>query len=119
MPFRPVSAALPLVLLLGLSFALPQPDKTAPAAGFRAGAAMIDIAPQILPVRVNGMFTERVGENVADPLTARALAVSDGTLTLVLCVVDSCMVPRDILDDAKARASASTGVPVHRMLISS
>ncbi len=118
MPFHPVAAVLPLALLIGLGLALAQPDK-APPPIFQAGAAVVDIAPQTLPVRVNGMFTERTADKVVDPLTARALALSDGTVTLVIGVVDSCMVPRDLLDDAKARASAATGVPVHRMLISS
>ena len=85
---------------------------------FRAGAHVVDISPTNCPVRVNAMFTERTATSVADPLFAKALAFDDGTNRLVLCVVDTCMVPRDLIDRAKAEASAATGVAVERMLVS-
>lgn len=113
---RLLSAALPL-LLLAAGLVIAQPDAAEPLP-FRAGAAVVDLAPSSFPVRVNGMFTERTADAVVDPLTARALALADGRTTLVLCVVDSCMVPRGILDEAKTKASQATGVPVDRMLIS-
>src|SRR5215204_3825844 len=87
-------------------------------AEFRAGAYSADIAPQEYPVRVNAMFTERAADKVADPLAAKALALDDGTTRVVLCVVDTCMIPRDLIDRAKAEASKATGVPVKRMLVS-
>ncbi|MDB6071625.1 MAG: hypothetical protein JWL81_2796, partial [Verrucomicrobiales bacterium] len=116
--FRYLPAALP-IFLLGLGWSLARSEKTEPAPGLRAGSAVSDISPTTFPVRVNGMFTERMADKVVDPLNARALALSDNINTIVLCVVDSCMVPRDVLDDAKSRASQVTGVPVSRMLISS
>ncbi|HEX2749247.1 MAG TPA: hypothetical protein VHM91_14665, partial [Verrucomicrobiales bacterium] len=85
---------------------------------FRAGAAVADIAPQKFPVRVNGMFTERTAAKVTDALTARALALDDGTTRIILCVVDTCMMPRDLLDAAKGQVSKATGIPVDRMMIS-
>ncbi len=92
---------------------------TAPAqAGFRAGACAIDISPTSFPVRVNAMFTERSATNVADPLFAKALALDDGSTRVVLCVVDTCMIPRDLIDRAKQSAHASTGLPLDRMLVS-
>src|SRR5215510_8970954 len=87
-------------------------------AEFRAGAFSVDIGPQEFPVRVNAMFTERSAENVEDPLAAKALALDDGTTRVVLCVVDTCMIPRDLIDHAKAEASKVTGVPVEHMLVS-
>ena len=44
--------------------------KAAPAAApaFRAGACAVDIAPPTLPVRVNGMFTERTADKAANAL---------------------------------------------------
>jgi hypothetical protein len=89
----------------------------APAA-FRAGAFAVDIAPTSFPVRVNAMFTERSAGRVADPLTARALALDDGTTRLVMCVVDTCMMPRELIDQAKAGAARTTGIPAARMLVS-
>src|SRR5262249_37087609 len=53
-----------------------------------------------------------------DPLFAKALALDDGTMVLVLCVVDTCMMPRDLIDRAKTEASRATGIPVERMLVS-
>ncbi len=90
-----------------------------PAKPFRAGADVADISPTKFPVIVNAMFTERSATNVTDRLFAKALVLDDGTTRLALCVVDSCMVPRDLLDQAKDIASKATGIPTERMLISS
>ncbi len=92
---------------------------TAPAhAGFRAGAYAVDISPTGFPVRVNAMFTERSATNIVDPLFAKALALDDGSTRVVLCVVDTCMIPRDLIDRAKQSVHASTGLPLDRMLVS-
>src|ERR1041385_5218123 len=106
-------------LLLALLCAFHEASVAAPAVSFRAGAYAADISPTGFPVRVNAMFTERSGNSVADPLFAKALALDDGTTRIVLCVVDSCMVPRDLIDRAKAAASKTTGIPTERMLVSS
>lgn len=106
---------LPL-LALGLCFVLAVPGND--SAVFKAGAAVVDIAPQEFPVRVNGMFTERSADKVVDPLTARALVFDDGSTRLALCVVDTCMMPRDLIDAAKAEASRATGIPASRMMVS-
>jgi hypothetical protein len=68
----------------------------------RAGAAVVDATPSQFPVVVNGSFLERTTSKVTDPIQVRALALSDGTTTLVLAVVDSCMVPRSVIDAARA-----------------
>jgi len=85
---------------------------------FRAGTCIVDITPTQFPVLVNAMFTERSSTNVTDRLHVRALALDDGSTQVVVAVVDSCMVGRDLLDRAKARASQETGVPTERMLVS-
>ena len=87
-------------------------------AEFRAGAFSADIGPQEFPVRVNGMFTELSADKLADPLAAKALALDDGKSRVVLCVVDTCMMQRDLIDRAKADASQATGLPVEKMLVS-
>lgn len=91
---------------------------TTRAATFKAGARIVDIAPTTFPVIVNAMFTERSADRVVDPLQAKALVLDDGTQRIAVCVIDSCMVPRDLLDQAKELASAATGIPVERMLMS-
>ena len=85
---------------------------------FRAGAHIVDISPTVFPVIVNAMFTERSASAVVDPLNARALALDDGASTVVLCVVDTCMMPRDLIDRAKLLASQQTGIPTSKMLVS-
>lgn len=72
---------------------------------FRAGAAVVDATPTKFPVLVNGGFTERTTSKVTDPIEVRALALSDGATTITLAVVDSCMVPRDLIDRARAGMS--------------
>ena len=116
MEFRVRHLLAPL-LILSACLVLALTGKEKPRV-FRAGAAVADIAPEKFPVRVNGMFTERTAANVTDALTARALALDDGTTRIVLCVVDTCMMPRDLLDAAKRKVSEATGIPADRMMIS-
>ena len=87
-------------------------------ATFRAGAAAISIAPTNFPVIVNGGFLEKTATNVTDALNARALAMDDGNTRIVICVVDTCMMPRQLIDQAKELASQKTGLATERMLVS-
>src|SRR5829696_6648012 len=84
----------------------------------RAGAAAVDITPTQFPVLVNGGFQPVVADQASDTLHARCLVLDDGKTKLAICVVDSCLMPRDLLDEAKKIASRSTGIPVERMLVS-
>ncbi len=93
--------------------------RSAAAPAFLAGAHVTDISPQRFPVLVNAMFTERTSDRVIDPLSAKALVLDDGSTRIAFCVVDSCMVPRDLIDQAKELAAKATGIPTHRMLVSS
>jgi hypothetical protein len=85
---------------------------------FRAGAAAIDISPEHFPVIVNGGFLAARATKVNDPIRAKCLVLDDGTTRLAIAVVDSCMMPRKLLDRAKAIALRRTGIPVERILIS-
>jgi len=87
-------------------------------AEFQAGAVALDVTPKQFPVLVNGGFLSRSADTVTDRLHARALALSDGKTEVALVVVDSCMMPKDLLDKAKAMAAERTGIPVERMLVS-
>ena len=88
-------------------------------ASLRVGAAVVNIDPHEVPVPVDGYFTARFESEVIDELCARAIVVESGGERVVLCVVDSCGVSRDLLDRAKTHAEESTGIPAGRMLISS
>ncbi len=84
----------------------------------QAGAAAVDISPQQLPALQNGGFLQRVTDRVADPLHARALVISDGSETVALVIVDSCMFPITLCDEIKRLATKRTGIPTDRILIS-
>jgi hypothetical protein len=105
-------------LVLGISFELCALSFELRAAPFRAGAAVADITPTNYPVLVNAMFTERTAAKAIDPLHARALVLDDGATRLALCVVDTCMMSRELIDEAKELARATTGIPTERMLVS-
>jgi hypothetical protein len=92
-----------------------EPDR---AKGFRAGAFAQDITPTKFPISVNGGMQDRQAKGAHDRLHARCLVLDDGTTQIVLAVCDSCMIPREVLDEAKRLASKATGIPTERMLIS-
>ena len=97
-----------------VSFVVNDPARAA----LRAGAYAQDITPKEFPVIVNGGFTEVIATKAYDTLHARAIVLEDGKEKIAIVVVDSCMLPRELLDDAKARANKLTGIAVDRMLIS-
>jgi hypothetical protein len=84
---------------------------------FRAGAAMVDISPQKLPVIINGNMTEVVATQINDRLHARAMVLDDGTNRIAIVIVDSCGMPRALLDEAKRLAGQATGIPTDHILI--
>jgi hypothetical protein len=84
----------------------------------RAGAAAVDITPRELPVLVNGSFGERSVSTIEDPLYARCLVLEDGSERIALIAVDSCMIPRSLIDIAKKEIARATGIAMDRILIS-
>jgi len=88
--------SLSMIVLIGLAQSTWAADKT-----FRAGAAAVDISPTKFPVIVNGMFDERTATKAHDRLMSRALVLDDGSDQLVIVVVDSLMISRELLDQAK------------------
>lgn len=87
-------------------------------AALQAGAAVVDVTPEKLPVLLNGGMLNRQSDKVKSRVNARAIVLADGRSQLALVVVDSCMMPRSLLDEAKALAAARTGIPANRILIS-
>ncbi len=85
---------------------------------FKAGAFAQNITPSHLPTPINGNMKGAMADSVHDPMHARCLALSDGRSELILCVVDACMIPREMCEQAKALAAKATGVPAGQMLIS-
>lgn len=101
-----------------LALGCPAMAPAQPVPVFRAGAAAVEISPEHFPVIVNGGFLAARASKLNDPIQARALVLDDGTTRLAIVVVDSCMMPRELIDRAKAIASEKTGILVERMLIS-
>ena len=93
----------------------PAPGKTST---FRAGASSVDIAPGKFPVIVNGGFLQAQAARLNDPIRAKCVVLDDGTTRLAIAVVDSCMMPRELIDRAKDLAREKTGIPTERILIS-
>ncbi|WP_165073194.1 LamG domain-containing protein [Paludisphaera rhizosphaerae] len=88
------------------------------AVAFRAGATVVDVSPTAFPVIVNGGFLQATANTVRDPLSARCLVLDDGSTRLAIVVVDSCMMPRELIDEAKGIAARRTGIAFDRMLVS-
>ncbi len=84
---------------------------------FRAGAVVADITPERFPVSSNGSMRDRQATAAHDPLSARCLVLDDGRTRLAIVICDACMIPRDIFDRAKQRASEETGIPTSHMLM--
>lgn len=89
-----------------------------PKSTVRAGAFAMDVTPTHFPISVNGNMADVLAKSVHDPLHARCLVLDDGKTKLALVVVDSCMLPRELLDKAKELAKAKTGIPTSNILIS-
>jgi len=63
---------------------------------------------------MTGRFVDRIN----DPMHARAVAISDGRHEIIFCVVDACLIPRDVCEKAKDIVAQKTGVPRSNILIS-
>lgn len=85
---------------------------------FKAGAHAQNINPAKYPVSVNGGMSDRKATKASDPLHARCLVLDDGSTKIAIVVCDSCMIPRAILDEAKARAAKLCGIRPDHILIS-
>ncbi|HEX3147985.1 MAG TPA: hypothetical protein VHR66_07860 [Gemmataceae bacterium] len=90
----------------------------AQAAELKAGAFAMDVTPTKFPISVNGNLADGQAKGANDPLHARCLVLDDGTTKLAIVVVDSCMIPRELVLDAKAQATKASGIAADHILIS-
>ena len=107
------SLSMTLLLSMVISIQAQMPDRpdqekargtSAPARLLRAGAFAIDITPARFPVLVNGGFLQNQATQIKDPIRAKCLVLDDGTTRLAIVVVDTCMMPRELIDRAKSLA---------------
>ena len=104
--------AWPLLALLSLQ------SVTAAEPGERllAGAATGNITPG-LGVSINGGMRDRTAMHVHDELHARCLVLDNGRARVAIVVCDSCVIPREIFDEAKRMVQEHTGLPAAHMLM--
>lgn len=99
-------------LALGtMASALAQP------ATFRAGAATSNVTPR-LGSSINGGMNNVIAAHVHDELHARCLVLDDGKTKVAFVVVDSCMVPREVVLEAKKRINERTRIAPDHVTIS-
>ena len=123
-PYRDTAVGTPAATLcigFSLCVALLMVSKPAWGAGedsrvFRAGAAASNVTPQ-LGVSLAGSMRDHKGTHIHDELYARCLVLDDGSTRLAIVLIDNCMIPREIFDEAKRLVEADTGLPVSHMLM--
>ncbi|MFH1303573.1 MAG: neutral/alkaline non-lysosomal ceramidase N-terminal domain-containing protein [Planctomycetota bacterium] len=87
-------------------------------AELKVGATIMDVTPVKFPVLVNGSMTSRSVSTVKTKINARAIVVADDEERLAIVVVDSCMLPRPLLDEVKKLTAQRTKIPADHILIS-
>ncbi len=102
--------------LLTSSFGLAQEPSQA-VGKFRAGAATVDVTPTQGESRIAGGFLEARTSTVTDRLYARAIVLDDGHTQLAMVVVDTCMMPTDLIAKARQLANAKCRIPVAHITI--
>ena len=113
---KPQYLILAVVLHLNVMAAVQSQDGK--PGSLRAAAAVVDISPTTLPALRNGGFLQASSDRIDDRLHARCLVLNDGTETLAIVIVDSCMFPRTLCDEIKRLAAEQTSIPTDRILIS-
>jgi neutral ceramidase len=84
---------------------------------FRAGAATSNITPKI-GTSNNGGMQDITIKSIHDETHARGLVLDDGQTRLAIVVSDLCMIPREVVDEAKKRASEIAKIPAANMMMS-
>ncbi|MBT4666604.1 MAG: hypothetical protein HOB63_08820, partial [Opitutae bacterium] len=103
------------ILIALLSFWAPSVQAEQP---LRAGAYVQDVTGSFESYLVSGGFTERKrGKMNPGDLKARCFVLQRGKASIAIAIVDSCMIPRTVCDEAKKLASKKTGIPTDRILI--
>ena len=103
---------LPGLTRLGSGFAAESPES------LQAGAYAQDITPRKFPISVNGNMSDMQATGAHDPLHARCLVLKNSETSLAIVVCDSCAIPRELMERAKAAAAERTGIPKTNILIS-
>ncbi len=113
---RPGSLAV-LCLVVGFACLPGRICAAAEAAGpLSVGAATSNITPP-LGSSINGSMADQTARHIHDELHARCLVLDNGRTRIAIAVCDSCVIPREAVDSAKALAEQHTGIPAANILI--
>ncbi len=82
----------------------------------KAGFARVDVTPP-LGTPISGYFEPRYAEGVRDPLEVNALAVGNGTDTLLILACDVVAIAQDHADELRALISERTGVAADHVML--
>lgn len=110
LPSLPILAA----ATAAVSLSLPAAETPPPADGLLAGAAAVDISPDVFPIDLRSGRSN----HVHDPLHVRAVAFQNGTGRAVIALIDDIGVGREMSDEVKAAVAAKTGWKPEEMLVS-
>lgn len=122
--WRPQGLSTPLMRLLPVALALlvlagtPRAAETPAARTLKAGAAQLDITPELGALIVGG-FSPIPAKHIHDPLFARALVLDDGTNRIAFVVCDNLGIARDAIDAAKQLIEQQSKLPGARVMVSS
>lgn len=116
--FRALCVALSFLAPAAFVPSLASSADTPKVGNFRAGAFVMDATPQKLPIDINGSMNNHQATSVHDPINARCIVLDDGKTKAAIVTVDSCLIPRELMDSAKAKAEKATGIPASNILIS-
>ena len=84
---------------------------------FCAGAASSNITPW-LGVTINGNLQDAKAVHIHDELHVRCLVLDDGDSRVAFVICDSCLIPRDMVDEAKRQIHELTDLPADHVLVS-
>jgi neutral ceramidase len=85
---------------------------------FRAGAALLDVTPELGSLIVGG-FNPIPARHIHDPLYARALVLDDGAHRIAFVVCDNVAITREAIDAAKEIIERQSKLPGSRVMVSS
>jgi len=85
---------------------------------FRAGVAQVDVTPSLGTV-INGEFTCRYANRIADQLHAKALYLQNGATQVLIVLVDICLMKKEFLDQVKQQIFERTGIAPGAQLLAS
>ncbi|MDP6442427.1 MAG: neutral/alkaline non-lysosomal ceramidase N-terminal domain-containing protein [Pirellulaceae bacterium] len=112
-----VSQLLSIAVVIAVLWSSAQVVEGEVAVDLKAGAAKADITPEHWPHPLVGTFSERLADKAWDRLHARAIVLQSGEESIAIVVIDSCYVPRVVLDEAKGRIAKQTGMRTDHMLM--